>query len=301
MDSTGCQWGTGLDQGKESGIKNQKSDLQHEIIDGVSGMNIISLGAGVQSTTLLLMACHGEITPKPDYAIFSDTGWEPKAVYDHLEWLKKEAERFGIEVVITKKGNIKEDLMRAACEGARVATMPFFIKSKSGKMGMIHRQCTQEYKVMPVRNKIRELLGYKPRQVIKEKVKLWMGISLDEIERIKPSQVKWIENQYPLIEKGMDRISCINWLKRKGYPVPPKSSCIGCPFHDNFAWKQLKMNSPDEWQDAVSVDRIIRRLPKLKGEAYLHRSCQPLDKVYLQEDQLELDLFANECTGYCGT
>lgn len=38
-------------------------------------MRILSLGAGVQSSTLALMAEHGEIE-KPDYAIFADTGWE---------------------------------------------------------------------------------------------------------------------------------------------------------------------------------------------------------------------------------
>jgi len=32
-------------------------------------MNIISLGAGVQSSTMALMAAHGEITPMPDCAI----------------------------------------------------------------------------------------------------------------------------------------------------------------------------------------------------------------------------------------
>ena len=40
-------------------------------------MNIISLGAGVQSSTMALMAAKGLITPMPDAAIFSDTGWEP--------------------------------------------------------------------------------------------------------------------------------------------------------------------------------------------------------------------------------
>lgn len=50
-------------------------------------MRIISLGAGVQSTTMALMAAHGAITPMPDCAIFADTGWEPIAVYDHLRWL----------------------------------------------------------------------------------------------------------------------------------------------------------------------------------------------------------------------
>ena len=42
-------------------------------------LNIISLGAGVQSSTMALMATYGEITPMPDAAIFADTQWEPKA------------------------------------------------------------------------------------------------------------------------------------------------------------------------------------------------------------------------------
>ena len=50
-------------------------------------LRVLSLGAGVQSTTLALMAAHGEIGPMPDCAIFADTGWEPNAVYEHLAWL----------------------------------------------------------------------------------------------------------------------------------------------------------------------------------------------------------------------
>ena len=37
-------------------------------------LRVLSLGAGVQSTTLALMAAHGEIGPMPDCAIFADTG-----------------------------------------------------------------------------------------------------------------------------------------------------------------------------------------------------------------------------------
>ncbi len=38
----------------------------------------LSLGAGVQSTTLALLAVEG-VLPMPDVAIFADTGWEPAA------------------------------------------------------------------------------------------------------------------------------------------------------------------------------------------------------------------------------
>jgi hypothetical protein len=53
-------------------------------------MHIISLGAGVQSTTMALMAAHGEITPLPHCAIFADTGAEPLGVYRDLDWLERQ-------------------------------------------------------------------------------------------------------------------------------------------------------------------------------------------------------------------
>lgn len=265
-------------------------------------VNVISLGAGVQSTTLLLMAANGQFDEKVNYAVFSDTGWEPQAVYDHLEWLKKEVESISdIKVVITSKGNIREDILQACKDGSKFASIPFFIKNRNGSGGMVRRQCTREYKITPVEKKIRELLGYKPRQRVKEQVNLWLGISTDEIQRVRTNQTKWIKNNYPLIDKWMNRLDCMNWLQRNGYPVPPKSSCIGCPFHDNHMWRDMKLNDPKSWNEAVFIDREIKKLPRFKGEAYLHPSMKPLDEVYLQEDQLELDLWGNECTGYCGT
>jgi hypothetical protein len=35
----------------------------------------------------------------------------------------------------------------------------------------------------------------------------------------------------------------------------------------------------------------------MKERPYLHRNAEPLEEVYLQEDQIEL--FAEECSGYC--
>ena len=53
-------------------------------------LKILSLGAGVQSTALLLMSIRGEVE-RFDCAIFADTGWEPAVVYEHLPWLTGEA------------------------------------------------------------------------------------------------------------------------------------------------------------------------------------------------------------------
>jgi 3'-phosphoadenosine 5'-phosphosulfate sulfotransferase (PAPS reductase)/FAD synthetase len=51
-------------------------------------IHLISLGGGVQSSTMALMAAHGEISPMPKAAIFADTQAEPKSVYTWLDWLK---------------------------------------------------------------------------------------------------------------------------------------------------------------------------------------------------------------------
>lgn len=265
-------------------------------------INVISLGVGVQSSCMALMACRGEIGPKPDLIVFSDPGWEEEETYEYSKWLKAEIEKYGILVEFTSKGNIREDLLKAAEDGSRVASLPFFTLDDKGNTGMVMRQCTDEYKIQPVRRAVKRFLGVKTAREIKDPVTMWMGISTDEIERVKPSQERWIVNRYPLIEKMMNRLDCSNWLERNGYPVPPKSSCIGCPFHSDATWLDMKRNKPKAWEDAVMVDKAIRNMPRMKGQVFLHRSCVPLDEVDLNENQLEFnfDGFGNECEGMCG-
>lgn len=74
---------------------------------------VLSLGAGVQSTTLALMAAHGEIGPMPDCAIFADTGWEPRAVYEHLAWLRS-LNVLPFSVHIVSDGTIRDGLVNGA-------------------------------------------------------------------------------------------------------------------------------------------------------------------------------------------
>lgn len=265
-------------------------------------MHIISLGAGVQSTTMALMAAHGEITPMPDCAIFADTQWEPKAVYEHLRWLMSpNVLPFPIHVVTA--GNIRSDVIAATnTTKQRFVSVPWFLDKKDG-IGMGQRQCTSEYKILPLARKQRELLGYQPRQRIPpNSVSLWIGISMDEAMRMKPARNLWQTHRWPLIEKGINRRNCLKWLADNGYPMAPKSSCIGCPFHSDTQWRELRDNSPAEWADAVEVDRLIRNHPTIKGKQYAHRSCVPLDQADFRTDAEigQMDLFNNECEGMCG-
>jgi hypothetical protein len=259
----------------------------------VTQLVVISLGAGVQSTTMALMAAHGEIEPMPDCAIFADTGWEPAAVYRHLDWLTGVLP-FPVHVV--SAGNIRADtLNRSNTTGGRFAAVPWYTLSPRGQEGMGRRQCTKEYKLRPIQRKIVELLGARP----KGGCELWIGISWDEASRMKPSRVQYVENRWPLIEQRTHRRDCLRWLERHGYPQPPKSSCIGCPFHADEQWRAL---TPEEFADAIIVDRAIRHQPGFRGQQFMHRSLKPLDQVDLStpEERGQLNLFLNECEGMCG-
>jgi hypothetical protein len=170
------------------------------------------------------------------------------------------------------------------------------------EIGMIRRQCTKEYKIVPIRRKVRELLGIAGRRSPTSPVaEQWIGISLDEAVRMKPSFEAWQINRWPLIERGMTRLDCLRLLERHGYPQPPKSACIGCPFHSDDHWRRMRDRDPGAWADAVSVDRAVRTgFRGIRGEVYLHRSAVPLDKVELAADRGQLDLWPNECEGMCG-
>ncbi|HXH47596.1 MAG: hypothetical protein ACK463_04890 [Bradyrhizobium sp.] len=285
---------------------------QHRVLQGDSPaaspirLRVLSLGAGVQSTTLALLAAHGVIGPMPDCAIFADTAWEPQAVYDHLAWLMS-PNLLPFPVHVVSAGSLRDNLVQAAA-GERWASIPAYTRAVDDRgcasIGMIRRQCTGDYKIDPIRRKVRELVGLTRRRSPPEPVvEQWIGISMDETIRMKPSFESWRVNRWPLIELHMNRRACLDWLQRHDYPTPPKSACIGCPYHSDAVWRVMRDEDPDAWADAVDVDRLIRSgMRGVRGEVFLHRSAVPLSEVDLSTDtdRGQLDLFANECEGMCG-
>jgi len=279
--------------------------------------NSLSLGAGVQSSTLLLMSCRGEL-PRLDAAIFADTGWEPKNVYANLyDFLIPEATKAGIPVyVVNRWGNIRENHLKAKFRETKQSgehryqiDMPVFSLRADGSKGITTRKCTSEYKIKIINRKLRSLLGYQPRQRIPAgSVVQWLGISTDELRRARISKDRWIDFWYPLIEdKRMNRQECRAWLSEH-YPDRhvPRSACVGCPFHSNAEWRDLRDNDPEAWADAVEFDKQLRDLDAgkdkgLSGKLYLHADCVPLDEVDLSTDEERgQGNWLNECAGICG-
>ena len=271
-------------------------------------LRVLSLGAGVQSTTLALMAAHGEFDAMPDCAIFADTGAEPKAVYEHLDWLSS-GNVLPFPVYRVSAGSLKEELLSAGKGyGNSWGRPPLYVENTKTKRGVgrLRRQCTGDYKIDPIQKKVRELLGLRPRQRWPKEptVEQWIGISLDEVHRVKQLAIKALAGRWPLIEKEMSRWDCKQWLQRHDYPVPPKSSCTFCPYHSDAAWRDMKLNDPESWAEAVEVDEAIRNgVAGVKAEAiYLHRSLTPLAEVDLSNatDRGQIDALAEECEGMCG-
>ena len=274
-----------------------------------TNLRVLSLGAGVQSSTLALMIEKGEI-PMVDAAIFADVKGEPSAVYKHLDWLEKQ---LSYPIYRVTWRNLKQDILDAAEGKYKAFTAPFFTKNpQTGKKKMLMRQCTFMYKINPVVQEVRRLLGLKKGQKRNKDtcVEMLMGISKDEVFRVKSNRLSYITNIYPLIEKDLSRSDCITWMLKHNYPRPPRSACTFCPYHSNEEWKEIKKNK-EEWAEVVAMDKAIRHQERHKDkfkdskevldELYLHREGIPIDQVnFNKKKDDQLDLFQNECEGMCG-
>ena len=271
-------------------------------------IEVLNLGAGVQSTTVLLMSIRGEL-PKLDHTIFADTGWEPAEVYRHLEWLKGECKEAAIELNIVQQGDLRKESVTGVIRGVKTedgehrSTLPYFTV-ENGTNGMLRRQCTNEYKIRPIEKYLRrDIMGLKPRQHAPKEpvIRQWRGISVDEWQRVRKADHKWYITYHPLVDMKITRDGCHAWLRRNGYPEAPRSACIGCPFHSNQEWRKLRDESPDEWQDAVEFDKAIRHAGGVRGDTFLHSQRVPLNKAVIDRDMPgQLMLWQNECEGMCG-
>ena len=263
--------------------------------------HIISLGAGVQSSTMALMVAHGEITPMPDCSIFADTGWESSEVYEWLDWLEQQLP-FPL-LRLQREGKDLGEFSKAVASGElprKGASIPPWYLDKP--FGMLPLQCSKEFKTRVVHLQLRTMLGLeKGQRGPKERAFYqWLGISKDEAHRQKDCELKYVQNRYPLIEMGMTRGDCLEWMEKKGYPKPPRSSCIFCPYRSDKEWVHLRDNLPNDWDKAVQFDQQIRNgYEGMEGEAFVHTSRVPLDKVNFRHDG-QLTMFGNECEGMCG-
>jgi hypothetical protein len=164
----------------------------------------------------------------------------------------------------------------------------------------------------------REVLRLQPRQRVPKDIRVhqYFGISLDEAGRARrienrfAADCKWATPHFPLVERFWTRADCLTWLADRVPHQTPRSACVFCPYNSDAEWFWLRANDPEGWARAIELDRAMRE-PGWAGNRqmnrpmYLHRSCQPLDKVVFETRPRPRDLqlsisFAAVCEGVCG-
>lgn len=275
-------------------------------------IHIISLGAGVQSSTMALMAAHGEITPMPKCAIFADTQAEPSSVYKWLDWLEKQLP-FPIHRVTNGSLADAATTVKVSKKGNNYtrSNIPVFLKTEGVRQeGKQKRFCTKDFKI----DVILRLVRLQNKDAIREWRKLkgappicqWIGISRDEVGRMKPSRLPYIVHRWPLVDAGMTRWKCLKWMKSNGYPEPPRSACVFCPYHSDKEWRRLKEKEPLEFAKAVRFETdykvALSKVQRRSAIPFLHRSMVPIDQADFStdEDHGQQVMFGNECEGMCG-
>ena len=266
-------------------------------------IHVISLGAGVQSSTMALMAAKGEITPMPVAAVFADTQAEPRNVYDWLDWLEP---HLPFPVLRVTSGPLMATLTthrhREDGTGTYIRqSIPAWVDA-GGRASILMRGCTRDYKTTPIVRAVKKLM----REHGAKSVVQWIGISLDEAHRMKDSGDRRIQHRWPLIDARVTRQKCLEWMQQQGYPKPPRSACVFCPHHSDVEWRALKNGDPASFQTAVDAERLLQdavmrsTAPTARAIPFLHKSLKPLDQVDFTEDTSQLNLFGNECEGMCG-
>ena len=253
-------------------------------------MKVISLGWGVQSFALAAMSALGELPPV-DAAIHADTTHERRETYEFAARWTPWLEERGVMVVTVNDGR------RTVLDSWSGITLPVYSTWPDGKLsGMMRRQCTGDWKVAPIKRWLqanRDGAG----------IEMWIGITLDEWDRMRTSDVQYISNTYPFIEmldRPWTRGMAMRWLQDNDLEIPVKSSCVFCPYHDHATWREIKLSENGDWERAVAVDRAIRNR-RANFTCYVHRSFAPLEDVDLrnEQDHGQLELWGEECTGMC--
>lgn len=198
---------------------------------------ILSYGAGVNSTAILVLALQGKIE-MPDWIIFSDTGAEWPETYRYMNHLESKEKR--IRITYITGGNKKKTLID-------------FCREKGIIPSALNRWCSDEWKIIPV-----ERLSRAIGQESGEDHIMWIGIDAGESHRAGRRKRGGKKVEYPLIELGIDRSGCRKLIKEYGLGVPVKSGCYICPYQSIKDWIRLKRDYPELWKIVLELEKPTR-------------------------------------------
>jgi len=260
-------------------------------------INVISCGQGAPSVYLIVAAGMG-IFPC-DVVIVADTGWENDMLWDNgrrtdaktffQEVTKPLAEEFGFEAHFVRSvDESKNPLPPLSDHNAMLIHVPFF----GDRGGRRSQSCTDKWKIRAIRQQLRRMGA--------ETATTHLGITMDEVHRVKRSNVKWEQKEYPLVYPQYNhrkyKAEIVGILKKMGVNYLVSSECDGCPHKDLWRWKRT---SPDT---LAELEKIEKDLIENEG-LYFTSNLIPLnDSIELMTTKKgERTLFDVCDSGYCFT
>lgn len=263
-----------------------------------------SYGGGVQSTAALVLAAQGEIDFRT--FLFANVG-EDSEHPDTLGYVRQVAmpyaEAHGLELlelhrVPTKgwaAGTVETLYGQLTREGSR--SLPIPVRMGNGAPGT--RSCTANFKIKVIGKELKRRGASTDDPAI-----VGIGISVDEIERASPGvdpTAPYQDRTYPLLDLGLRRSDCRRIITEAGLPMPRKSACWFCPFHDGETWQRMKRQEPDLFEKACALEDLLneRRMMLGKDHVWFTRRARPLREVV--NDQLTLDGMDGCDSGWCMT
>ena len=252
-------------------------------------MNIVSYGAGTNSTALLIEMLNRGIPC--DLITFADTGGERPETYEYMrmfsDWLVNKG--FPAIVYVKAETPSKHMGLEQFCLGHK--TLP--------SIAFGYKKCSQQFKGEPQDKYIKNHPMVQEIWAKGEKVNKYIGYDADEPHRANRVLDEKITNkfnmQYPLVEWNMGRDECIESIKNAGLPLPGKSACFFCPSSKPREILQMAKTHPDLIKRALALEENAKAsFTAIKG---LGRNWSW--KELIDSDNAQIKMFTNEVPCEC--
>jgi hypothetical protein len=196
----------------------------------------IAFSGGVESTAMCVLF------GKNAKAIFADTGWEHKAMYDRLSMIEDKIKIIHPDFEIIRVKNKKYKSLKE------------YIKEYKYYPNVFRRYCTGMFKIQPI-DEFLENQG---------DCELMIGLNADEVERTgNHGLLSNVKYSYPLIDNNINRQACVDILKKLGLePRLPvymqRGGCVGCFYKSKKEFEAMALLNEKEFDEVVEVEESIQ-------------------------------------------
>lgn len=272
------------------------SDLSRSLL------TILSMGVGQDSMTLLFLLVYdkdfrSKYAPNDLLVIFADTGNENPLTYDYMERVTKPfCKKHGIEFI-----SITNDM---GYHGDTWQSLTHQWESGTPTVGSVAypKTCTHNLKLQPQYRFVEDWIhdrydavtknnrkqGYVQFAKMHGKIRWLVGIAKGEESRVFDAEKEtalWkkqaIHVEYPLIDVGLDRQGCQDYIIGIDKEIPYPSNCLFCPFASQgmeLLW--LYHSYPEKFEEWVGHEQ-----KKLDAHMNANRNLGVVGKLHKDSDR----------------